>query len=112
MINEIDAVQLKDKLDQKEDFVLIDCREQTEWDTGHIAQAIFAPLSDFENQVKKLEAKNMIAKNKQIVMQCRSGKRSMKACEFLAAQGHTHLANLTGGILGWQEEGFPTEGRI
>ena len=112
MIHEIDAVQLKSKLGQRQDIILIDCREQEEWDGGHIAQAVLAPLSDFENQIKKLGLENMITKDdKEIIIHCRSGKRSMRACEFLEVRGYTHLVNLEGGLLGWQEEGFPVEGR-
>ena len=109
MIYEIDAVEFKSRLGQGKDVILIDCREQDEWDGGHIAQAILAPLSDFENQIDKLESENTMAKDKEIVIHCRSGKRSMRACEFLADRGYAHLVNLEGGILGWEEEGFPVE---
>ena len=109
MIDEIDAIQLNDKLNKKKVLLLIDCREQEEWEDGHIAQARLAPLSDFENQVQKLESEKAIIPEKLIVIHCRSGKRSMRACQFLANRGHTHLANLEGGLLGWQESGFPIQ---
>ena len=102
MINEIDAAQLKEKLDQNEELILVDCREQDEWDAGHIEQALFLPLSQFEERFAELENKDS-----QIIVQCRSGKRSMRACEFLKEQGYTNLTNLEGGILGWEDEGYP-----
>ena len=109
MIKEIDANELKKKLDQGESFVLIDCREQEEWESGHIRQALLAPLSDFENQLTKLESDGTINKDKLIVVHCRSGKRSMMTCQLLSERGHRRLLNVEGGILGWKEEGFPVE---
>ena len=109
MIYEVDAVELKNKFTQGENIILIDCREQDEWDRGHIAQAILAPLSDFKNKIDKLESENTMTRDKEIIIHCRSGKRSMRACGFLKDRGYTHLFNLEGGLLGWEEEGFPVE---
>jgi rhodanese-related sulfurtransferase len=100
-IKQTEVQNLKDKLDNGGDFKLIDCREQNEWDAGHIVQAEFMPLSDFENQMSKLNNKDQ-----EIIIHCRSGKRSMDACVKLLAEGYTNLTNVQGGILAWQEEGY------
>jgi rhodanese-related sulfurtransferase len=102
MIKSINSKELKEKLDAKEDFILIDCREQNEWDAGHIAQAKFIPLSEF----KELYAKTLTNKEAQIVMQCRSGKRSFNACQFLLEEEFENLINLEDGIMGWENNGF------
>ncbi len=104
-IKRIQAQELKNKMDQKEKLILVDCRELAEWQSGKIPGAIFLPLSEFPEQVEsKLKDKNI-----QIILQCRSGKRSMQAAYFLEEQGFSDLTNLEGGILGWNEEGYPTE---
>jgi rhodanese-related sulfurtransferase len=104
-IKSINAQELKTKMDKKESLILVDCRELNEWQLGKIPSAIFIPLSDFPEQSEK----NLKNKSAQIILQCRSGARSMKAAYFLEEQGFTDLTNLEGGILGWNDEGFDTE---
>lgn len=101
MINRIYALELKEKLDSDKKIVLIDCREQNEWDTGHIKEAKLMPLGQIEELSKNLD------KNSKIIIQCRSGQRSMRACMFLEDQGFTDLTNLEGGIIGWVQSGYP-----
>ncbi len=102
MISEIDVNELKEKLDNKEDMYFIDCREQEEWNEGHIPGATLIPLSDFQNTFENV----LKDKNKKVVIQCRSGKRSMNACMFLLSKGYSDLVNVEGGILAWNEAGF------
>ena len=101
MIKEMDVQELKTKMDKGEKFQFIDCREQEEWNDSHIEGATLIPLSEF--QAKYAEV--LTDKNATIVVQCRSGKRSLNACMFLLAQGYTDLNNLEGGILAWIEAG-------
>lgn len=104
MISSIDSKQLKEKLDAKEEFILIDCREQEEWDEGHINGAKFIPLSNF----KELHAEILNNKEAQIVMMCRVGRRSLSACQFLLGEDFENLINLEDGIIGWESNGFET----
>jgi rhodanese-related sulfurtransferase len=48
-------------------------------------------------------------KDKNIIIGCRSGKRSMQACMFLKMSGYENVQNLQGGIIAWTEGGFPTK---
>jgi rhodanese-related sulfurtransferase len=98
----INVHDLKKMLENEEDFHLVDCREQGEWDEGHIPTAEFMPLSTFAESSKTLD----LDKKKLIVMQCRSGKRSLNACMQLLDRGFTNLANLEGGIMDWAECGY------
>lgn len=98
----MNATELKQLIDNGEEFILVDCREQGEWDEGHIKEAIFIPLSDFGAQWES-KLKNKDAK---IVMQCRSGKRSLNACMLLMHEDFSNLYNLDGGIIGWQNNGY------
>lgn len=106
MIGNMTVKELKEKLDGGSELLLIDCREQNEWDEAHIAQAKFHPLSQFQAEIEKLEGEN---KERVIVCQCRSGKRSLQAAMMLQGEGYENLFNLEGGILAWLEEGYPTE---
>jgi len=103
-IKTLDSKGLKEKLDKGENIILVDCREQDEWDDGHIEQASLMPLSNFESEAEKLTDKNA-----EIILQCRSGKRSLQAATYLEEQGFSNLTNLEGGILGWIEQGLPTK---
>lgn len=104
MIKEMDSKELKAKLDAGENIILVDCREQDEWDAGHIPSAKFIPLSEFEQRYSEVGAPDA-----NIIMQCRSGKRSLNACMILQNNGYENLTNLSDGILGWAENGFEIE---
>ncbi len=103
MISEISVQSLKNKLANKDNdkFQFIDCRELAEWNEAHIAGATLLPLSEFEAKYQE----TLPNKEEEIVIQCRSGKRSMNACMFLLHQGYKNLVNVEGGILAWIEEG-------
>jgi rhodanese-related sulfurtransferase len=101
MIKEINSQELNEKLKNKENIVLIDCREQDEWNAGHIADATLIPLSEFEQRHAEVGAMDA-----EIILQCRSGKRSLNACMILQNNGWENLSNLSDGILGWQASGL------
>ncbi len=101
-IQSMTTLELKEKMEKGENFVLVDCREQEEWNAGHIPGAIFIPLSKFAHEYEKIGDKKQT-----IIMQCRSGRRSLNACHFLDEEGYSDLYNLEGGILEWAERGLP-----
>lgn len=97
MIKEITVQELKKMRDEKVDFLLLDVREQDEYDTCNI-EGHLIPLGTLPERLNELNA------NQQIIIHCKSGGRSRRACEFLMAQGFTNVANLTGGISAWMAE--------
>jgi rhodanese-related sulfurtransferase len=80
--------------------VIVDVRENDEWNSGHIAGAIHVPLSDLQNHLAELSK----YQNSQLIVQCRSGARSAKAADILAKAGFTNVHNLAGGLNAWQKE--------
>lgn len=97
MIKEITVEELKAKIDNNEDFQLIDVREPFEYETSNL-NGENIPLGGILIEADK------IATDKPVIMQCRSGKRSAMAVMQLEQQlGLTNLYNLKGGILAWQE---------
>lgn len=95
-MKEISVQQLKEKIDNKEDFQLIDVRETFEYETSNL-DGENIPLGGI------LIESDKIAKDKPVVVQCRSGKRSAAAIMQLEQLGFDNLYNLTGGIMAWKD---------
>ncbi len=86
------------------DAVLIDVREDNEFQAEHIHDALSAPLSSFNptDVVKK-------AAGKKIILQCLSGKRSAAACQQFKAVTGEKPYRMQGCLTGWKQAGLPTE---
>lgn len=94
---EISAQDLKAKMDNKEDFVLIDVREKHEYDEFNIGGKLI-PLGEIMGALGDLED----IKGKEVIVHCRSGKRSAMAQHLMLQAGFNDVKNLTGGVLAWQ----------
>lgn len=92
---EITCQDLKKKLDDKENFILIDVREEEEYEAGNIAQAESIPLNDLDDRIEDMDT------SKEYVIHCRSGKRSKKALDFMRKMGFANTKHLVGGINEW-----------
>ena len=97
MIATINPEEVEALLKEGKELHLIDVRELDEWESGHIKEARFLPLSELEARVGELD------KNEEYIMVCRSGGRSGRACEYMQALGYK-VTNMTGGMLKWQGE--------
>ncbi len=107
-IKNVDAGTLNQWLERNE-AVLIDVREPEEFEDGHIENAKNIKLA----LVKYQDVSRPEHAGKKIVMQCRSGFRSLMACQKIADEHDgLELYNLEGGILAWQKLGFQTQGCI
>ena len=89
---EISAGELKEKIKQKQDFQLIDVREENEYQQKNIG-GILIPLNTLENNLNKIN------KEKEIIVHCASGVRSKKAISILKENGYTKIYNLKNGLL-------------
>jgi adenylyltransferase/sulfurtransferase len=97
-MKEITALELKKLIDEKKDFQLIDVREEYEFDEANINGELI-PMGIVMDNIDK------ISKDKQVVVHCRSGKRSATVINALGGQhGFTNLYNLKGGILAYIDE--------
>ncbi len=85
--------------------VILDVREDTEWNDHHIPGAIHIPLGQLNARLSELEA----YKNSALITQCRAGNRSRKAQALLKSAGFSNIYNLEGGIEAWDNEGLKTE---
>ncbi len=99
--NEITVAQLKNMLDQNENFLLLDVRTPTEFvQDGRIAQSRLIPLQELEQRLNELPA------DKPIICICRSGNRSAAACDLLRSRGYQAI-NVVGGMRAWKAAGYP-----
>ncbi len=103
MIKECDVHEFKKNLDTNKNIQYIDCRENPEWQEAHIQGVTLLPLSEFEAKFESI----LKDKNTPIVIHCRSGARSMNACMFLMSKGYADLTNVRGGIISWEQAGYP-----
>ncbi len=95
----ITVQQLKQRMDDGEIINLIDCREPAEYEEYNIGARLI-PLGRFQNMDVD-ELNNL--KDAEVIIHCRSGKRSAAACAILDTMGFAKTVNLEGGILAWRE---------
>lgn len=97
-MEDITVSELREKLQNKEEFVFIDVREEWEYEEDNLG-AENIPLGQLPYELDQLEK----YKEKEIVLQCRSGARSGNAKKFMESHGFTKVRNLLGGILAYRQ---------
>tara|TARA_Y100000590_G_scaffold434446_1_gene552645 strand:+ start:703 stop:1023 length:321 start_codon:yes stop_codon:yes gene_type:complete len=102
MIPEIDVKTLESKLKNKEKFILLDVRTDREYFLSSIEGSLHMPMNTIAEKYTSLD------QNSEIIVQCKSGVRSEKVCEFLLNNNYTNVKNLTGGIVEWAKQIDPT----
>ena len=95
----ITAEEAKKIMDTKEDYVILDVREKSEYDEGHIKGAILIPHDEIEKRAEEI----IPDKNTLLLVYCRSGRRSKIASEALVELGYTNIREF-GGIIDWKYE--------
>ena len=94
--------ELKSMIDNKEDFQLIDVREQYEFDAVNINGELI-PMNTVPHNLER------ISKDKPVVVHCKAGSRSATIVQFLEMNyGYSNLYNLKGGVLAWVNEIDPS----
>lgn len=90
----------------KNGALLVDVREKDEVEelAFDVPNIINIPLSEFEERF------NEIPKDRDVVMVCKGGGRSLRAAGFLVNHGYTNVVNMQHGIARWVQKGFPTKG--
>jgi len=99
MYEQITPEEAKKIMDSGEEHIVLDTREQDEFDEGHIPNAILIPYTEIENNAIEM----IPDKDKLILVYCRSGRRSKIAAESLAKLGYTNVKEF-GGIIDWPYE--------
>lgn len=103
-VSEVDTLEAV-RLINQQDALLLDVREDSEYESGHIPNSKHIPAGRIAERLKELEKH----KDKPVVVLCRSGNRSTAACSLLRKQGFTDVRSLKGGIEGWQQANLPVK---
>ncbi len=96
---EISALELRTKLENKDDFILVDVRESEEYEISRIPGSILIPKGFFLDH----SALTHLPHDKEIILHCRSGVRSAQCLEVIQNNGFTNSRHLRGGILAWEK---------
>lgn len=96
-MSEIPQVQ---NVDVADDAVILDVREQDEWDAGHAPGALHIPLGELPSRLHEVPDTD----DGTLAVTCRGGGRSSRAVAWLSRQGFD-VANLEGGMKGWAASG-------
>ena len=85
------------------DVFMLDVREPDEYAAGHIPGITLIPMGEIADRLSEIPT------DQEVVVTCRTGNRSGQVVDFLRAQGFTNVHNMEGGIVAWEEAGFPVE---
>ena len=96
--HEISVHELKQKRDRNEQIVLLDVREQDEYEIVHFEDALLIPVNELPQQTHRLD------RDSEIVIHCHKGMRSMYAAAYLYQLGYRNVKSLSGGIDQWAIE--------
>jgi len=87
----------------REDAVIIDTRNEGEFNGGHINDAVLIPLPEIKDNTDKFNK----YEGRPILFYCKTGMRSDEACKILVKQGFTDLYTLSGGVQAWEDAKMP-----
>jgi molybdopterin/thiamine biosynthesis adenylyltransferase/rhodanese-related sulfurtransferase len=96
-VPQLSVKEFKQRVDAGEDVFLLDVREPYEYQIAQIGGTLI-PQNDVPQRLAE------IPRDREIVVQCRSGARSQRIAEFLKQSGYSKVFNLAGGILAWSDE--------
>ncbi|MEC7911333.1 MAG: rhodanese-like domain-containing protein [Pseudomonadota bacterium] len=102
-VREVGVVEVKNKIDKKENFLLIDVREESEWLEGKIPEAIYFGKGIIERDIEANEPD----KEKEMILYCQGGFRSALAADSLQKMGYRNVFSMSGGFGEWSKNNFP-----
>ncbi len=102
-VREVTVDDVKQKLDANDQFLLIDVREDNEWQQGHLPHAIHLGKGIIERDIER----RVPDPNAPLVLYCGGGFRSAIAADNLGRMGYTNVLSMDGGIREWREKGYP-----
>ncbi|MBX9668194.1 MAG: hypothetical protein K2X93_11270 [Candidatus Obscuribacterales bacterium] len=100
---EISATELKQRLDRGDKIVLLDIRKPFELQIACLDNVVHIPEEEIENRLDELKQ----FENQDIVVYCRTGRRSTELTQILEGRGFSRIFNLTGGLHAWSDDVDP-----
>jgi len=110
-VNEMFPWDLEEFLKEHEDALIVDIREPYEYDTMHIANSINVPRGILESacewDFEETEPELVKARQRPVVLVCRSGSRTVLAAHVMQQMGYENVISLKTGLRGWNEYELP-----
>jgi rhodanese-related sulfurtransferase len=104
-VEETNVIAVKERLDKGEQLLLIDVREESEWNAGHIPGSIHLGKGIIERDIERL----LPDAEQEIILYCGGGFRSALAADNLQKMGYKKPISMDGGVRGWREAGLALE---
>ena len=102
-VKEVTIDEVARRLKGQLDFVLIDVREDSEWQAGHLPQAMHIGKGVIERDIE-LKIPDL---HRPLILYCGGGYRSLLAANSLLKMGYTQVLSMSGGYRGWNEQNLP-----
>jgi rhodanese-related sulfurtransferase len=96
-------VETAHALQDHPDVYMLDVREPDEYEAGHIPGITLIPMGEVADRLAE------IPKDKMLIVTCRTGNRSGQVADLLRELGYADVHNMEGGIVAWEEAGYPVE---
>lgn len=104
-VRETNVDEVKKRMDRRDKFVLVDVREDREYDADHIVGAVHLGKGVIERDIENVYPDL----NTELVLYCGGGFRSALAADNLQKMGYKNVISMDGGIRGWREKAYPLE---
>ena len=108
-VPQITVRELRQKIQDREDFVLLDVRDPDEWKAGVVD---YHGLEKISRGMLEFTGPGVLNQHDRIVVLCATGARSSLAAESLIRLGYTNVLHVQGGIIEWVETGYPVKNRL
>lgn len=96
-------VQTVSAIKEQDNVIVLDVREQSEYDEGHIPGVVLIPMGEVSSRLSEIPT------DKEVIVTCRTGNRSGQITDYLREQGFDNVHNMEGGIVAWEAAGLPVE---
>ena len=104
---EIYPTDVVKKIENGEPIVLLDVRTPEEYEEIHLKNALLLPVQELSQESLARIGLGEDAKNKEIIIYCRSGARSKTAYDIMKSLGYTNIKSVAGGMIHWEEDSYP-----
>ena len=104
-VDEADVQTIKERMDSGKTLVILDVREESEWNRGHLPGAIQLGRGILERDIERL----IPDADQEIILYCSGGFRSALAADNLLKMGYTRPVSMNGGMKAWLAAGFPVD---
>ena len=104
-IKEVSPAEVKRMRERRDEVVVVDVREDREWNLGHVPGALHMSRGTLEGKIEQV-----VPRERALVLYCAGGNRSALAADMLRQMGYANVSSMSGGFKGWVDVGGDVEG--